>query len=341
MHEELLKSLAERAGAVDQSGEWPTAQLSELAEAGELGWFIPEEFGGNPISGEESLARYRELATACLTTSFILTQRNGACQRIANSENDWIKSESLADLASGRTFATVGISHLTTSRQHMARPVVAAEPTAEGFKLSGTVPWVTGAAYAKYVVTGAVLPNREQILVALPMNAPGVSVLPHTRLLSLTASYTAPVQLEDVVVENRYLLAGPVENVMSKGKGGGTGSLVTSGLAAGVAYRCLQLIEREAERREDLIPTRNAFHADYAEVDELLRSENPSAELARERANSLVLRISQAALAITKGAGFVTGHEAERAIREAMFFLVWSCPQPVVAAALDELVCRQ
>ena len=32
-----------------------------------------------------------------------------------------------------------------------------AERTAEGFKLTGTVPWVTGAAYAKYVVTGAVL----------------------------------------------------------------------------------------------------------------------------------------------------------------------------------------
>jgi hypothetical protein len=49
-----------------------------------------------------------------------------------------------------------------------------------------------------------------------------------------------------------------------------------------------------------------------------------------------VLRATQSLLAASKGAGFVSGHFAERAVREAMFFLVWSCPQPVVRAALRE-----
>jgi hypothetical protein len=62
----------------------------------------------------------------------------------------------------------------------------------------------------------------------------------------------------------------------------------------------------------------------------------PSAVEIRRRANSLVLRATQAQLAASKGAGFVAGHPAERAVREAMFFLVWSCPQPVLAAALRE-----
>jgi hypothetical protein len=62
-----------------------------------------------------------------------------------------------------------------------------------------------------------------------------------------------------------------------------------------------------------------------------------SSEALRARANSLALRSTQAYLAASKGAGFVSGHFAERAVREAMFFLVWSCPQPVVAAALREL----
>jgi hypothetical protein len=52
-----------------------------------------------------------------------------------------------------------------------------------------------------------------------------------------------------------------------------------------------------------------------------------------------VLRATQAQLAASKGAGFVRGHPAERAVREAMFFLVWSCPQPVLAAALREFAC--
>ena len=57
----------------------------------------------------------------------------------------------------------------------------------------------------------------------------------------------------------------------------------------------------------------------------------------RARANSLALRATQAALAAAKGTGYVVGHPAGRWCREALFFLVWSCPQGVMAANLCEL----
>ena len=57
----------------------------------------------------------------------------------------------------------------------------------------------------------------------------------------------------------------------------------------------------------------------------------------RARANSLVLRATQAALAAAKGTGYVVGHPAGRWCREALFFLVWSCPQGVLNANLCEL----
>jgi hypothetical protein len=50
-----------------------------------------------------------------------------------------------------------------------------------------------------------------------------------------------------------------------------------------------------------------------------------------------VLRSTQSALAAAKGAGYVAGHPAGRWCREALFFLVWSCPQPVLSAHLCEL----
>ena len=58
----------------------------------------------------------------------------------------------------------------------------------------------------------------------------------------------------------------------------------------------------------------------------------------RTDANSLVLRSTQAALVAAKGAGFVEGHPVGRWCREALFFLVWSCPQSVQDANLCELV---
>mgnify|MGYP003312524166 CR=1 FL=1 len=62
-----------------------------------------------------------------------------------------------------------------------------------------------------------------------------------------------------------------------------------------------------------------------------------SGEDLRIRANSLALRASQASLAAAKGSGYVRGHPAGRWCREALFFLVWSCPKPVMTANLCEL----
>jgi hypothetical protein len=54
----------------------------------------------------------------------------------------------------------------------------------------------------------------------------------------------------------------------------------------------------------------------------------------RGRANSLVLRATQTALTAAKGAGFLRRHPAQRWARQALFFLVWSCPRPAVEATL-------
>jgi hypothetical protein len=55
----------------------------------------------------------------------------------------------------------------------------------------------------------------------------------------------------------------------------------------------------------------------------------------RSSANELVLRVTQAALVAAKGEGFLAHHPANRWTREAMFFLVWSCPATVAQSHLD------
>src|SRR5690606_19576549 len=113
---------------------------------------------------------YLALSEACLTTTFVITQRMGAVQRIAGSENHQLQAELLDDLVRGDTFATVGISHLTTSRRHLARPVLQAEPSGSGFVLNGFSPWVTGTPWADYFVVGATLDDGRQILTVVPRN---------------------------------------------------------------------------------------------------------------------------------------------------------------------------
>jgi alkylation response protein AidB-like acyl-CoA dehydrogenase len=57
----------------------------------------------------------------------------------------------------------------------------------------------------------------------------------------------------------------------------------------------------------------------------------------RSRANRLVLGATQAALTAAKGAGFLRSHPAQLWARQALFFLVWSCPRPAAEATIAHL----
>lgn len=347
--EAVLPRLADAAGTLRSTADWPKEQLRWLSAAGVLGWVVPREYGGSEVSARTLMAGYDRLATACLVTTFVLTQRNGACQRIAAAEeNEAVRRELLPPLARGELFATVGVSHLTTSRQHLGRPAVTIRESAGDLVLTGEVPWVTGAPHADFIVTGGTCWDGRQMLAALPCDARGVRCGPPAELLALSASCTAGVRLEEVRIPARYRLAGPVDGVMRRGAGGGTGSAATSALAIGLSERAIALLEAESAGRPELRDIAGPLRSELTELRaDLLDGAEPEAgvrppctpERLRERANSLVLRSTQAALAASKGAGFVQGHPAERAVREALFFLVWSCPQPVVAAALRQFAC--
>ena len=339
---ELCSRLVDLAPALDAADAWPAQQLELCAQAGVFQWFLRAEWGGQQWSEADLLRGYVKLAAACLTTTFVITQRMGAVGRIAASDNDWVKQTLLLDLVAGATFATVGISHLTTSRQHLDRPVLGAVETADGFVLDGYSPWVTGAEFAEHIVLGATLADRRQILVALPTGLPGVRIDRSPQLVGLSASRTGPVHLDQVAVNRRWLLAGPVPEVMKQGAGAKTGGLQTSALAIGLATAAIGYLQSQSRDRGALADPADALSAerDQLESDMLALAAGvtvcTSDEL-RTRANSLALRASQAALAAAKGAGYVAGHPAGRWCREALFFLVWSCPQPVVAANLCEL----
>jgi len=347
--EKLLEQLRRLSSELEPNESWPGKQLELLAESRVLAWVIPQQYGGMEITLSELVWGYQQLASSCLSTAFVLTQRNGACQRIAGSENSCLKEKLLPDLCRGKTFATVGISHLTTSRQYLGNPAMRVERTGTGFVFNGRAPWVTGANHADFIVTGGTCEDGKQILAAVPGSQKGVTIQKPPSLLALNASQTGGVAFEDVLIDESYLIAGPVEQVMKKGTGGGTGSLTTTAIALGASRKSLEGLNVESEKRNELKEIAKPLEEEYLFLEEEIQKlaapetvDTPAEltlEAIRQRANSLVLRASQAYLGAAKGAGFVQGHPAELAVREAMFFLVWSCPQAVLQANLRELAC--
>lgn len=320
--------------------------MSRLAEAGVFGWLIPRRWGGSELEDPEVLSGYLELSEACLTSAFILTQFNSAVQKLVACGHEAFQETWLPRLARGECFTTVGISHLTTSRSRGPGPAVVAEPVASGVRFTGHIPWVTGGRAAQLIVVGGTTSNDEQLLAAIETTDPGVTIAPSLQFLALTASQTGPIDLSEVSVSSQQIVAGPVHEVLKVGGRGGTGSLTTSALALGAARSTLKALHGELRQTPSLGPVLSQLSEEGLALEEALfaagRSEPGAwtAEQIRLRANSYVTRLAQSYLAAAKGTGFVSGHPAERAVREAMFFYVWSCPQVVVRGNLHELACR-
>ena len=337
--ESQLKQLVERRST---HRTWVDQELQLCAKAGVFEWFHQTEFGGQGWDTEQLTRGYLMLSRVCLTTAFVLTQRAGACQRIEGSPNRQFAETWLPRLIRGEAFATVGISHLTTSRQHLLGPTLRATETDSGFQLDGYTPWVTGAPAADLFVVGAALEDGRQVLLGVPRALPGIVVPQANHLLGLQASQTGQVNFNQVEVPSSNLLQGPDPNVLQRGRGAGTGGLQTTTLAVGLAASAIDYLSGEVINRPELKSVASALEVEWSALhQDLLAAATGrtarSNEQLRQRANSLVLRATQAALAVAKGAGYSPEHPVGRWCCEALFFLVWSCPQPVINANLCEL----
>lgn len=339
---ELLQTLADHAQAADAEPVWPEASWNALRRAGVLQWVIPCERGGLEASPIDLLMGYEMIASACLTTAFILSQREAACRRIRNHGSASLQAELLPKLASGRAFATVGLSQLTTSRQHGA-PAMSARLDDRQIILDGAMPWVTGAAQADFLISGGMLNDGRQVLAVVPRETPGLEVGPPLNLMALAGSLTTEVRCREVVLDRQWLLAGPIERVLTTGRSD-VGGLETSCLALGLTQAAIDYLRVEAAHREELKSMVDALQQTWSKTrsqlhDLLFSAASTDALMAlRAEANTLVLRATQAALTASKGAGFLRDHPAQRWARQALFFLVWSCPRPAMEATLAQMV---
>jgi alkylation response protein AidB-like acyl-CoA dehydrogenase len=343
---EQLAQLAAADGPADHAGTWPEALWDLVSQPGATRWTLPVEVGGEACDRATLVTRYARLAEGSLTAAFILTQHDAAVRRLAVASTPEARETArgwLRAIADGRAFATVGISQLTTSRRHGAQALVAEKADGAGYRLEGVMPWVTAAERADLLVTGAATPDGRQLLIALPSDRAGVSVQPPFSLAALQASCTSEVRCQDVRVEPQEVLVGPVADVMATPGTAGTGGLETSALALGQARAALAALAGEQVRLEALVEPIEALAESWLALASSLlaaaagRAEAPPAGPLRTQANSLVLRATQAYLVARKGTGFLRTDPAQRWARQALFFLVWSCPAPVAQAAIRDL----
>jgi len=182
---DLIEDLKTPAQAPDDQSTSPESIKDRLNRLGSL-VVIEQSLLQRPT---DHLVFYCAAAYRSLTDAFVMTQRHAALRRISTSDNPEAQAIIAEHSQVGR-WISVGISHLTTSRQHVREPSVLARRTLYGWTVSGTVPWVTAASCSHALVIAACDSEEfsKQYLFYLPMNSKKVICGSSMELLAISAS---------------------------------------------------------------------------------------------------------------------------------------------------------
>lgn len=339
---ETIAALPDPPAPAADPASWLPAAWDWLRAHQLTRWTIPTTQEGDGLPASEVLLGMLELAQRQLAITFVLSQFQAAASRIGSSSHQELQTRLLPQLAAGAVMATVGISHLTTSRQRGSRPAVELSADGSAWRLAGAVPWVTAAEIADVIVTGAVDSSGTPRLFVVPTDRQGVTIEPPAPLLALTETGTARVALADVVVSTSDELTFPAEP-HAQPSSSGPGSLTTSALALGQALSILDALRQEIADSPHGLSAYTALNAEAHTLRQSLIDASQAAgvgqhtpETLRAATTSLAIRAAQTLVTASRGSGFVSGHPAERLMRESLFFLVWSCPQGVASRLIDE-----
>ncbi|MGE3181538.1 MAG: acyl-CoA dehydrogenase family protein [Phycisphaerae bacterium] len=345
---DLTLALRELADGEDRDPQWPARGIAAAAERGAMRWCISPAYGGIGVDSAALLERYEALGRGSLSIALILTQRDGACQLLEAGENEELKNRLLPSFAAGDAMVTVGISQLTTSTGSGSMPHMSARAACDGYTLHGRMPWVTAAGQCDQIVTGAVLEDGRQLLASVPVTAEGLCVGPPLALLALESSMTARVECDGVLVTEAMLLR-PVQHEVLRQRAP-TKSLTVAAVGIGFAASLLD------EIRTLQPPGDGEFDGMISLLDETysgLRTrvmdcaaklddatfEVPKSEI-RAAVNDLINRAAVVCMTLAKGTGYLSSHRAQKLLREAMFFNVWSAPTDVRKLTLTRLLAH-
>lgn len=174
----------------------PTGYVSELAELGLLNHAAPAEFGGAAIGRSDDRRIHEIIAGACFNTWLVWAQHAPMVGRLAVAHQKGAELSDLArDVLAGRLLLGAGISDV----RRYPHSYISATPTGGGWRLSGTISWVSGWGLNTVLVVAAVDETTRSVITAF-VPADGRLRADHLELAAVGGSRTERVTLDDVYI---------------------------------------------------------------------------------------------------------------------------------------------
>lgn len=144
--------IAPHARAWEQAGTIPKALWSELAQLGFGGLYVREDSGGSGLSRLDATLVFEALAESCASTSAFLSIHNMCAWMVDRYGDDALRAKYLPKAVTMETFFSYCLTE-PGSGSDAAALKSRAERTNEGWRLTGTKAFISGAGYSDaYIV---------------------------------------------------------------------------------------------------------------------------------------------------------------------------------------------
>jgi alkylation response protein AidB-like acyl-CoA dehydrogenase len=339
--------IAPRADHFDRTGEFPWENVKAINALGLNAMFVPEEYGGAPLSYSCYLACVREISKACASTGIIWATNFHGLKPLIDLGTDAQKQRFLPRVAAGAlgalaiTEPTAG-SDATEMRTRFT-------PEGDRIRIDGGKIFITNGGVADfYFLFGkwSEIDDAKGAISALILekDTPGLSIGRTEDKMGHRASATASIDFDGCIVPRDNLIGAP---------GGGLKILLASlnksrpsvaahalGIARAAFEDAVDYINQRRQSGKRIIEFQGIqfLLADLAtdlamceawlwHVARLVESGAPEfgqeASMLKMRASDLAMRIATEAVQLFGGYGYCRDYRVERLMRDAKITQIW------------------
>ncbi len=339
--------IAPRAEAYDRSGEFPADNIAAINALGLNGLFVPEAYGGNPISYRLYLACVREISAACAATGITYATNFHGLGPLVAFGNEEQKQRLLPRIADG------GLGALVITEPQAGSDATAMTtrfaPDGDEIVIDGAKQFITSGDVAELLLLfgkwSEIDGDRAAIsALIVEKGTPGLSVTGHEEKMGLHASSTVSLAFDGCRVPRTNLLGEPGQGLAillaSLNKSRPSIAAHALGIADAAFTDMVDYMnQRQAGGRHIVEFQGNQFMlADLAGelaltetwldhvaglVDDGVDDIGIEASLAKLRASDLAMRMSTEAVQMHGGSGYIRGTRCERLMRDAKITQIW------------------
>jgi alkylation response protein AidB-like acyl-CoA dehydrogenase len=339
--------IAPNALCYDETGEFPWKNIKALNDLGLNAMFVPEAFGGAPMSYTAYLACVGEIARACASTAIIWATNFHAMKPLVDFGNDEQKARLLPRIAQG------GLASLAITEQGAGSDATGMRtrfrPDGDDIIVDGSKTFITNGDVADlYLLFGKwseIDSPKDAISVLIfEKGTPGFSVLGTEKKMGHRASSTAAISFDGCRVPRANLIGKPGDGLRilfaSLNKSRPSVAAHALGIARSAFDRTVAYINDRRQSGRAIIENQGIqfIVADMATelalceswlwrvagmVDAGATDFGIESSMLKMKASNIAMKVTEDAVQLHGGYGYCRDYEVERLMRDAKITQIW------------------